>query len=170
MLRVADDELLASHIKAWNTFWSDLQIELEGDDELVKIFFFCCIRHAVCDLFISFLVSRDHCEHFLLNIEFAFAGFQLTATSFLRPESNGTGSRRKRLGRLRRPQLLGHRDVHASAGRAHQSDVGKGTSPLPLHDAERGERLCKCQRLSRFEVIDRESNEIVIVKSEINQI
>lgn len=40
MLRVADDELFATHTGAWSAFWDDLQIELDGDDELVRRFFF----------------------------------------------------------------------------------------------------------------------------------
>lgn len=38
VLLITGDELLASHIKAWNAIWSDLQIDLDGDDELVKMF------------------------------------------------------------------------------------------------------------------------------------
>lgn len=36
VLRITDDELFASHIKEWQAFWSNLQIEADGDDELVK--------------------------------------------------------------------------------------------------------------------------------------
>lgn len=39
VLRISDDDLLASHINEWENFWSDWKIELDGDDELVKKYF-----------------------------------------------------------------------------------------------------------------------------------
>jgi trehalose/maltose hydrolase-like predicted phosphorylase len=47
VFRISDDELFASHIKAWKDFWSELKIDADGDDELVKISFFTSDKFAV---------------------------------------------------------------------------------------------------------------------------
>ena len=71
MLRITDDELFESHIKAWKRFWSNFQITVDGDDELVKNFQKFCGQKKFFG--ISFAVSYDNFKRFLSDVKFADA-------------------------------------------------------------------------------------------------
>lgn len=72
VLRISDADLLNSHIKEWEKFWSDWKIEVDGDDELVKKLFALKLpRLAVNNFSLAFAVPYDNFEHILHRIEFA---------------------------------------------------------------------------------------------------